>query len=133
MVAHVFTRPSFAIFTDLMTGGVLTPGRRTITRIVGVIDPAECRAHDAYHRPLRDGVWDMNRLWSTLTVALVERLVAAGAEVCCDLDDTLHHKTGPRTAGAGIFRDAVRSTRNRDVHALGLNLVVIKTTAGLSL
>ncbi|MDP9023636.1 MAG: hypothetical protein M3N57_13255 [Actinomycetota bacterium] len=41
--------------TDLLTGWVLTPGRRTITRIIPVIDPDHRRAHDAYHRFLRIG------------------------------------------------------------------------------
>jgi hypothetical protein len=115
-VASAFTRPSFAIFADLAAGWVLTPGRRTITRIIGVIDPANRRAHDAYHRLLRDGVWQMERLWATLAVAIVDRLVAPDAQVVLDLDDTVHHKTGRRIEGAGIFRDAVRSTRNRVVY-----------------
>jgi len=124
-VASAFTRPSFAIFADLLAGWVLTPGRRTITRIIGVVDPGHRRAHDAYHRFLRDGVWQMRELWRILAVAMVERLVAPDVPVVIDLDDTLHHKVGRRIEGAGIFRDAVRSTRNRTVHALGLNLVVI--------
>ena len=124
-VASAFTRPSFGIFADLMAGWVATPGRRTITRIIGVIDPEGRRAHDAYHRLVRDGVWQMSKLWQTLTVMIVETLIDADIEVCLDLDDTLHHKTGPKIEGAGIFRDAVRSTRNRTVHTLGLNLVVI--------
>ena len=124
-VALAFTRPSFAIFTDLVAGWVLTPGRRTITRIIGVIDPGHRRAHDAYHRFLRDGAWEMRDLWRVLAVVIVERLVAPEVAVVIDLDDTLHHKTGRQIEGAGIFRDAVRSTRNRTVHALGLNLVVI--------
>lgn len=37
--APVFTRPSHGIFTDLMAGWVLAPGRRTITAIVSVADP----------------------------------------------------------------------------------------------
>ena len=111
-VAFAFTRPSFAIFADVMAGWVLTPGRRTITRIIGVIDPEGRRAHDAYHRFLRDGAWRMDRLWQTLAVTIVERLVAIDAPVLADLDDTLHHKAGRRIEGAGIFRDAVRSTRN---------------------
>ncbi len=36
--AGVFTAPSFAIFSDLVTGWALCPGRRTITRIIGVVD-----------------------------------------------------------------------------------------------
>lgn len=124
-VACAFTRPSFGIFCDLAVGWVLTPGRRTITRIIGVIDPEGRRAHDAYHRLLRDGVWQIARLWQILTVTIVDRLVDPDTEVCLDLDDTLHHKSGRKVEGAGVFRDAVRSTRNRTVHALGLNLVVI--------
>ena len=124
-VASAFTRPSFAIFADLAAGWVLTPGRRTITRIICVVDPGHRRSHDAYHRFLRDGVWEMGELWRVLAVAMVARLVAPDAPVVIDLDDTLHHKTGRHVEGAGIFRDAVRSTRNRTVHALGLNLVVI--------
>ncbi|MHB8299059.1 MAG: hypothetical protein ACYDDW_10930 [Dermatophilaceae bacterium] len=46
----VFTAPSFAIFTDLITGWVCAPGRRTITNMIAVADPAGRRAHDAYHR-----------------------------------------------------------------------------------
>ena len=53
----VFTVPSFAIFTDLLTGWVLAPGRRTITAMIAVADPAGRRAHDAYHRFVRDGAW----------------------------------------------------------------------------
>jgi DDE superfamily endonuclease len=123
--AHVFTRPSLAIFTDLADGWVLTPGRRTITRIIQVVDAAGYRAHDAYHRFLRDGAWSMPALWRTLTVRIAGQLCEPDQPVVIDLDDTLLHKSGPRIEGAGIFRDAVRSTKKRVVHALGLNLVVI--------
>jgi hypothetical protein len=118
-VAPVFTRPSFAIFADLVAGWVLTPGRRTITRIIDVIDPDGRCAHDAYHRLVRDGVWRMDGLWATLAVAIVEKLIEADVAVVLDLDDTVHHKTGRRIEGGGIFRDAVRSTRNRIVYGLG--------------
>lgn len=125
LVAHAFSRPGFAVFVDLACGWVLTPGRRTVTRIIGVIDPEGRRAHDAYHRLLRDGVWQMDQLWRSLTVVIVARCVAPDAAVVVDLDDTVFHKTGRRIDGAGSFRDAVRSTRNRVVYTLGLNVVVL--------
>ena len=34
-----FTTPGFAVFTDLLTGWVLAPGRRTITGMIAVGDP----------------------------------------------------------------------------------------------
>ena len=119
-----FTAPSFAIFTDLLTGWVCAPGRRTITAMITVADPAGRRAHDAYHRFLRDGAWSMSGLWRVLCTYAVGRCAPSGViELVCD--DTLRHKSGRRVAGAGIFRDAVRSTVARVVYALGLNLVVI--------
>jgi hypothetical protein len=42
-----FTAPSFAIFTDVIAGCVCAPGRRTITAMITVADPARRRAHDA--------------------------------------------------------------------------------------
>ena len=119
-----FTAPSYAIFTDLLTGWVCAPGRRTITAMITVADPAGRRAHDAYHRFVRDGAWSMHRLWQALTVHLLERVAPTGVvELACD--DTLFHHEGRKVDGAGTFRDAVRSTLGKVVYARGLNLVVI--------
>jgi hypothetical protein len=123
----VFVAPSFAIFTDLVTGWVCAPGRRTITNMIAVADPVGRRAHDAYHRFVRDGAWSMNRLWQVLATHLVGRFCPTGVvELTCD--DTLFHHEGPKVEGAGVFRDAVRSTIGRVVYARGLNLVVITLT-----
>ncbi len=69
-------------------------------------------------------MWVTGRLWRVLAVH------AAG--LCCPdgvlellVDDTLAHKSGRKVAGAGVFRDAVRSTKNRVVYAWGLNVVVV--------
>ena len=120
----LFRAPSFALFTDLLTGWVCAPGRRTITAMIAVADPAGRRAHDAYHRFVRDGAWSMSGLWRTLAIHAVTRFAPTGVvELLCD--DTLHHKAGRKVNGAGVFRDAVRSTVRRVVYAVGLNLVVV--------
>jgi hypothetical protein len=119
-----FTAPSFALFTDLLTGWVLAPGRRTITGMIAVGDPGGRRAHDAYHRLIRDGAWSMAGLWRVLAVHVVASFAPTGV-VALDCDDTLFHKSGRNVEGAGVFRDAVRSTVRRVVYALGLNLVVV--------
>lgn len=120
----VFRAPSFAIFTDLVTGWVLAPGRRTVTAMIAVVDPACGRAHDAYHRFLRDGAWNLSGLWRLLAVHAARQFAPIGV-ISLDCDDTLFHKSGRQVAGAGTFRDAVRSTGQRVVYALGLNLVVV--------
>lgn len=88
LAVHAFTRPSFAIFTDLLTGWVLTPGRRTVTRIITVADPEHRRAHDAYHRFLRVGRWNLAALWRPLAMRIVTVLCPAGQPVVIDVDDT---------------------------------------------
>lgn len=120
----VFGARSFEIFIDLITGWVLAPGRRTVTAMIAVADPTAGRAHDAYHRFLRDGAWNMNGLWRCLAVHAIKMFAPTGV-VSLDCDDTLFHKSGPKVDGAGNFRDAVRSTSHRVVYALGLNLVVV--------
>ena len=112
------------MFTVLLTGWVCAPGRRTITAMIGVADPAGRRAHDAYHRFVRDGAWAMSGLWRVLAVHAVARFAGTGV-VGLDCDDTLFHKTGRKVNGAGVFRDAVRSTVRQVVYARGLNLVLL--------
>ncbi len=121
---QVFRAPSFAIFTGLITGWVLAPGRRTVTAMITAADPAAGRAHDAYHRLLRDGAWSMTGLWRLLATHAVDTFAPTGV-IALDCDDTLFHKSGRQVEGAGNFRDAVRSTSKRVVFALGLNLVVV--------
>ena len=119
-----FTQASFAIFETLLTGWVLAPGRRTVTGMIAAADPEGKRAHDAYHRFFRSARWSTSALWKVLVVHAVGLLCPRGT-VTLDCDDTLYKKAGRKVEGAGVFRDAVRSTRNKVVYATGLNLVVV--------
>lgn len=121
---QAFTAPSFQLFQELISAWVLCPARRTVTAMIPLADPGARRAHDCYHRFVRAGAWAMAELWQVLAIAAVSALCPQGV-IVLDLDDTLFHKTGRKVAGAGIFRDAVRSTKSSVVYALGLNLVVV--------
>ena len=93
----VFRAGSFAIFTYLLTGWVLAPGRRTVTAMITLADPAGGRAHDAYHRvPTRRRV-EPQRPWRLLATHAVTQF-APTAVTSLDCDDTLFHKSG-RQAG----------------------------------
>lgn len=120
----VFTQPSFVLFRELACAWVLCPGRRTVTGMIRTIEPHRRRPHDAYHRLLRAGAWSLSQLWRLLVLRLVDGLAPEGL-LLLDLDDTLFHKTGRKIDGAGIFRDAVRSSLGAVVYARGLNLVVL--------
>jgi len=120
----IFTAPTAAIFLQLMTGWVLCPARHTVTGMLPCADPTGQRAHDAYHRFLSQAAWHMGDLWRLLAGRLIGRFYPVGM-IRTDLDDTLFHHTGRKMAGAGWWRDAVRSTGQKVVHAWGLNLVVL--------
>ncbi len=53
----IFTAPGAKIFARLIEGWILCTVRRTVTGILPFADPANERAHDAYHRYFLDGEW----------------------------------------------------------------------------
>jgi hypothetical protein len=124
MFFFAFSDPVGPTFQKLLTGWVLATGRRTICGIIPFADPEQTRPHDAYHYLCPHARWFMSSLWKCWALFVINRFAPAGP-VPLDLDDTLYHKSGKRVDGAGIWRDAVRSTSVRTVHALGLNLVLL--------
>lgn len=123
VAATTFTRPGFAIFQQLLGGWVLCPGRHTITHMIRTMG-TDARPHDAYQRLIQRGSWSLTTLWAALTRQVVTWFCPQGRIVLV-LDDTLLHKSGRHVAGAGSFRDPVRSTKRRTVYAHGLNVVTL--------
>jgi len=120
----IFTTPTAEVFLRLMTGWVLCTARHTVTGMLPFADPIGQRAHDAYHRFLAQAAWEVHALWRRLAGLLVQLFYSSGT-ILTDLDDTLFHHTGRKMEGAGWWRDAVRSTGQKVVHAWGLNLVIL--------
>ena len=120
----IFTVPGAKIFVWLIEGWILCTVRRTITGILPFADPAYEHAHDAYHRFFPDACWKMAGLWRILTRLLIAMFCRTGI-ITLALDDTLFHHSGKKVNGAGYWRDAVRSTKTKNISAWGLNLVVL--------
>lgn len=120
----LFHAPTFPLFASLASAWVLCPGRRTITRLYTLAEPFHLRAHDAYHRFIREAAWQTERMWKILGELMVSMLCQTGV-ITMDLDDTTYHKTGRKINGAGWWRDAVRSTGTKVVHCFGLNVIVL--------
>ncbi len=119
-----FTAPSRLLFGQLITAWGLCPGRRTLTRLWSVIPASGRQPYAAYTRWVREGMWEMDELWRLLARHLINHWAPSG-RVQVLLDDTLNKKTGPKMAGAGMFRDPVLSTASYTVIAWGLNIVVL--------
>ncbi len=119
-----FTAPGARLFQQLATAWVLCPGRHTLTRLWSVIPAPVRHRYGAYARWLRAGRWSMDTLGRQLLGLLVAHWVPPG-RVTLVRDDTLMKKSGRRIEGAGMYRDAVHSTRAHVVTARGLNIVVL--------
>lgn len=120
----IFTQPTAPVFLRLTMGWILCTGRHTLTGILPFADPSGLRSHDIYHRFFPDARWDLSAMWTLLAGYLI-RILAPSGTILLDLDDTLFHRAGSKVEGAGWWRDAVRSTRNRIVYGWGLNLVIL--------
>jgi len=123
--APIFTAPSFAVFSRLMTGWVLATGRRTIASIFPFADPQRERSVHSLYSFLRRASWDLKDLWRTWALILIPELLRKSLKLLFTLDDTLLHKSGLHINGVAWWRDAVRSTGKKVVHALGLNVVIL--------
>lgn len=124
-LSPVFTAPSMALFTSLVVGWIVCPGRRTVNGLLPYADPDRFHAHDAYHRFFRAGAWGLAHLFRLWAAVLVEAVAPRCRVLTLSTDDTVHKKTGPKVEGAKWLRDAVRSTSRRIVYVWGLNLVVL--------
>ena len=122
--APLFTAPTFRLFSEMLCGWVLCPGRHTVTRIYQIAEPEFKRSHDEYHRFFPDAAWVLPELWRHVAVTAVALFCPTGL-IPVDTDDTVFHKTGPKVDGAGWWRDAVRSTKTKVVHCFGLNLIIL--------
>jgi len=124
MFSLSFSAPVGPTFRALLLGWVLATGRHTICGIIPFARLQSPRPHDAYHYIFPHARWRPAWLWKKWTGFVVSRFAPSG-RVPLDLDDTLFHKSGRKVDGAAWWRDAVRSTGTRTVHAFGLNLVLL--------
>jgi hypothetical protein len=103
----------------LVAGALLTPGRRTVCAALRVMGLSQTRRWTCYHRVL-------NRAkWSSLAVArvLLGLLVAAFAPrgpLVVGVDETIERRWGAKIAARGLYRDAVRSSKDYFVKVSGL-------------
>jgi hypothetical protein len=108
----------------LLLGWLLTVAQRKLTRMLPLADPDGAHAHDAFHRLLRVGAWSLTKLFQLLARQVVAVLPEEEV-IPLVADETLARHVGPRVAEAGWYRDPVRSTGTKTVHAHGLSLVIL--------
>ena len=117
--APVFSKPVWQHAKVLLTGAILTPGKRTVTSALCVMGLSAAAHVQSDHRVLNRAVWSPLGASRLLLRLLVAVFVPAGGGVC-GLDETIERRRGDTIQAKGIYRDAVRSSRSHVVKVSGL-------------
>jgi hypothetical protein len=113
------TGPTFRHALVLVTGALLTPGRRTVTAMLTVVGLSQAPTFTNYHRVLNRNRWSGRAVARRLLTLLIAAFVPTGP-VVIGLDDTLERRWGARIKARGIYRDPIRSSHGHFVKASGL-------------
>jgi hypothetical protein len=110
MFAPLFSEPVFRHVLLLTAGGVLTPGRRTVSNALRVLGREQSPHFVNYHRVLNRARWS-GRQAARLLLRQLVRVFASHGPLLLGIDETLERRQGEQIAAKGVYRDAARSSR----------------------
>jgi len=114
-----FTAPVWDHVLVLMTGAVLTPGKRTVSAALRIMGLSEAGDFALYHHVLSQARWDSRAVARKLLTMILDRFLPSGPLIF-GVDDTIERRWGAKIAARGIYRDPVRSSHGHFVKASGL-------------
>lgn len=103
----------------LVAGAILAPGRRTVCAALRAMGLSQSKQFARYRRVLNRAKWSGLAVSRVLLGLLVAAFAPAGPLVF-GLDETIERRWGPRIAAKGLYRDAVRSSKEYFVKVGGL-------------
>lgn len=120
----LFTRPVWHHAQLLMLGAILARGKRTVTSALRAVGLAQEHRFTNYHRIFNRAVW---HCWSgaKILLGLLVALLPPGLPLQVIVDETIERRNGNKIKTKGVYRDAVRSSRNKVVHCYGLRWVAM--------
>lgn len=119
-----FSTPTRYSLLAITLGWILCSGKRTMTGIIRAAGTHATKSHDAYQGFFSKAQWDMDTLWQLL-VDIICNLLPKDKPIVLVGDDSLIKHSGRKIWGAGLYRDAVRSSKKYPAYAWGLNWVVL--------
>ncbi|HEX2185455.1 MAG TPA: transposase, partial [Chloroflexota bacterium] len=108
----------------LLAGAILAPAQRTVAAALRVMGLDQIARFRRYHRVLGRARWSGLAAGRVLLRLLVAAFAPAGPLVV-GVDETLERRRGKKIAPKGIYRDAVRSSREHFAKASGLRWVCL--------
>jgi hypothetical protein len=117
--APLFSRRVWCHALVLVAGAILTPGRRTVCAALRVLGLSQTKRWTRYHRVLNRAKWSSLAASRVLLGLLVAAFAPTGPLIL-GLDETIERRWGAKIAAKGLYRDAVRSSKDYFVKVSGL-------------
>ena len=121
--ATLFTSPTWRKAQVLLVGAILTPGQRTVAAALRVMGLSDNQNYARCHEVLNRAVWSSREVARVLLALLLQQLDRGDGPLIFGIDETLERRRGPKIKSLGIYRDAVRSSRQQLVKASGLRWI----------
>jgi hypothetical protein len=122
--APLFSKRVWKHAQVLLMGAILAPGRRTVSSALRAMSLDQQKRFHRYHRVLSRATWSPTKASRILLGALVQTFALQGPLVV-GIDETLERRRGRKIAAKGVYRDPVRSTRERFVKTSGLRWICV--------
>lgn len=116
--------PTRCSLLTITLGWILCSGKRTMTGMIRSAGTQATKSHDAYQGFFSKAQWDMETLWELL-MSILCNILPNDKPILLVGDDSLIKHYGRKIWGAGLYRDAVRSSKKYPAYAWGLNWVVL--------
>jgi hypothetical protein len=102
-----FTGSTWDHVLVLVAGALLSPGRRTVSTALRVMDLDQTASFAVYHRVLSTARWSARRVAHRLLHLLVAAFVGEGP-VVIGLDDTIERQWGTKIKARGICKGRMK-------------------------
>jgi hypothetical protein len=127
--APFFSKRMWRWAVVMLAGAILAPAKRTISAALRAMGLSDEIHFQNYHRLLSRAVWSSRQLSRILLQLLLEAFVPADAPIVVGIDETIERRWGAKIAARGIYRDAVRSSKEFFVKASGLRWICLMLLA----
>ena len=121
-IQPLFSKRVWKLALVLLVGGILAPGKRTVTAALRIMGLSQERHFQNYHRVLNRAVWS-NLMLSLVLLRLLLNTFLSNGPVVVGIDETIERRRGEKIRAKGIYRDPVRSSKSHFVKASGLRWI----------
>jgi hypothetical protein len=122
--APLFARRVWAHAQVLLAGALLAPAQRTVAAALRLTGRDRSAQFHRYHRVLSHAKWSGLAVGRVLLALLVAAFAPDGPLVF-GVDETLERRRGKKIAAKGLYRDAVRSSKDYFVKVSALRWVCL--------